>query len=306
MKSKILWWVQRAGSGRQMARFARLSMAVSFMCCLLAASASAATSVYVVTLSQQFGTVDLANGQFTPIGNPTPDGMSNLVWWNGSLLSLATTGANAGYLVTIDPATGDETVLRAITVNGQPLGFNAFDLAKVGGRLYVTDFSNNLYSVNFATGAATPVGHSGGTTGLRPDPNIPFTFNSDGTFNLCDEGLYGFEGKLYATFDSYAIDPTQTPPTRAHEYMSPYVWQIDPRSGAATFVANTDWQVSAIVGVNGEFRAFEVVLDAFDFDHGVPISHTELRTLDLRTGKTSKVADIVPNPGPIFGAAPVR
>ncbi len=306
MRSKILWLVQRGGCGRPVARFARLALVVSFMCSLLAASASAAPFVYVVTLSQQFGTVDLANGQFTPIGSPTPDGMSNLVWWNGSLLSLATTGANAGYLVKIDPATGGETVLRAITYNGQPLGFNAFDLAKVEGRLYVTDFSNTLYSVDFATGAATPVGHSGGTTGLRPDPNVPFTSNSDGTFNLCDEGLYGFDGKLYATFDSYAIDPNQTPPTRAHEYMSPYVWQIDPRSGAATFIANTDWQMSALVAVDGKFYAFEAVFDAFDFDHGVPIAHAELVTLDLRTGKTKKVADVLPNPGPIFGAAPVR
>ena len=306
MKSKILWWMQRAGYGRPVGRLARLSLVVSFMCSLLAASASAAPSVYVVTLSQQFGTVDLDNGQFTPIGSPTPDGMSNLVWWNGSLLSLATTGADAGYLVKIDPATGDETVLRAITYNGQPLGFNAFDLAKVRGGLYVTDFSNNLYSVDFATGDATPVGHSGGTTGLRPDPNIPFTFNSDGTFNLCDEGLYGFEGKLYATFDSYAIDPNQTPPARAHEYMSQYVWQIDPRTGAATFVANTDWQLSAIVAVNGKFYAFEAVIDAFDFNYNVPVAHAELVTLDLRTGKTNKVADVVPNPGPIFGAAPVH
>jgi hypothetical protein len=306
MESKIVWWMPAAGWPGLLARVPRLLLVVSFMCSLLAASASAAPFVYVVTLSQQFGTVDLANGQFTPIGSPTPDGMSNLVWWNGSLLSLATTGADAGYLVKIDPATGDEIVLRAITYNGQPLGFNAFDLAKVHGGLYVTDFSNNLYSVDFATGDATPVGQNGGTTGLRPDPNVPFTFNSDGTFNLCDEGLYGFEGKFYATFDSYAIDPTQTPPARTHEYMSPYVWQIDPRTGAATFVANTDWQLSAMVGVNGKFYAFEAVLDAFDFDHGVPIGHAELVTLDLRTGKTSKVADVVPNPGPIFGAAPVR
>jgi hypothetical protein len=99
MKSKISWWVHRAGCGRRVARFARLSLVVSFMCSLLAASASAAPNVYVVTLSQQFGTVDLATGQFTPIGSPTPDGMSNLVWWNGSLLSLATTGADAGYLL---------------------------------------------------------------------------------------------------------------------------------------------------------------------------------------------------------------
>ncbi|HTT20350.1 MAG TPA: hypothetical protein VMG82_15480 [Candidatus Sulfotelmatobacter sp.] len=306
MKSNALSRMQREGSPSTADKLARLLLVVFFMCSLLAASASAAPFVYVVTLSQQFGTVDLANGQFTPIGSPTPDGTSNLVWWNGSLLSLATTGANAGYLVRINPATGNETVLRAITYNGQPLGFNGFDLAKVNGGLYVTDFSNNLYAVDFATGNARLVGRNGGTTGLRPDPNIPFTFNSDGTFNLCDEGLYGFEGKLYATFDSYAIDPTQTPPTRAHEYMSPYLWQIDPRTGAATFIANTDWQLSAIVAVNGKFYAFEAVLDAFDFDHGVPIAHAELVTLDLRTGKTSKVADVVSNQGPIFGAAPVR
>jgi len=91
-----------------------------------------------------------------------------------------------------------------------------------------------------------------------------------------------------------------------HEYMSPYLWQIDPRTGAATFVANTDWQVSAIVGVDGKFYAFEAVLDAFDSTHGVPIGHAELVGLDLSTGKTSKLADVVPDPGPIFGAAPVR
>lgn len=305
MKSRILWWVPRKSRPRMLAKLSRLSL-ISFVFSLLAASASAEPFVYVVTLSQQFGTVDLASGQFTPIGSPTPDGMSNLVWWNGSLLSLATTGDDAGFLVRINPTTGREKVLRAITYNGQPLGFNAFDLAKLRGGLYITDFSNNLYSVNFATGAATPVGMNGGTTGLRPDPKIPFTFNSDGTFNLCDEGLYGFDGKLYATFDSYAIDPNHTPPTRAHEYMSPYVWQIDPNSGAATFVANTDWQLGAIVAVNGKFYAFETVIDSFDFVHNVPIGHTELVTLDLMTGKTHTVADVVPSPGPIFGAAPVR
>ena len=48
------------------------------------------------------------------------------------------------------------------------------------------------------------------------------------------------------------------------------------------------------------------VFDAFDFTFNVPVGHAEVATLDLRTGKTKKVADVVPNPGPIFGAAPVR
>jgi hypothetical protein len=307
MTSRILWWVPGTKCSCPLARFARLLLLAS-MCGLFVASAKAAPSVYVVTLFQQFGTIDLANGQFTPIGNGTPDGLTNLVWMtDGSLLSLATTPGHAGYLATIDPATGEETALRPITYNGQALGFNAFDLAEVRGRLYVTDFSNNLYSVDFATGTATLVGGNGGTTGLRPDPNIPLTFNTaDGTFNLCDEGLYGFAGKLYATFDSFAIDPHATPPSRAHEYLSPYLWQIDPRTGAATFIANTDWQLSAIVEANGRFYAFRSVIDGFDFTFGFPVGHAELVTLDLKTGKTRKVADIDPSLGPIFGAAPVR
>ena len=86
--------------------FARLALIVAFACSLFAARAHAAPFVYVITLYQQFGTIDLANGQFTPIGNGTPDGLSNLMYLsNGSLLSLATTGSNAGYLATINPAT---------------------------------------------------------------------------------------------------------------------------------------------------------------------------------------------------------
>jgi hypothetical protein len=128
----------------------------------------------------------------------------------------------------------------------------------------------------------------------------------DGTFNLCDEGLYGFDGKLYATFDSFAIDPSQTSAGRVHEYLSPYIWQIDPRTAKATFIANTDWQLSAIFEVAEKFYAFGAVLDGFDFTFNFPLAHAELLTLNQRTGKTSKIADIDPSLGPILGAAPVR
>jgi hypothetical protein len=305
MKTRISRWIPAPGWSRPLARFARLALVSSLVCGMFVASASAAPFVYVVTLNQQFGTIDLADGHFTPIGKGTPDGLSNLMYLsNGYLLSLATTGSHAGYLAAINPATGKETAIRPIKHNGQPLGFNAFSLAKVHGELYLTDFSNNLYSVDFASGNATLVGKNGGTTGLRPDPNIPFTTNADGTFNLCDEGLYAEDGKLYATFDSFALDPSQNPPTRPHEYMSPYLWQIDPFSGAATFIANTDWYLSAIFEAEGRFYAFKSVPDGFI--GGFPTGLLELDTLNLRTGKTTKVADIDPSLGPIFGAVPVR
>jgi hypothetical protein len=264
---------------------------------LFAASASAAPLVYVVTLTQQFGTVDLANGRFRAIGNGTPDPLANLVWWKNRLLTVVVAGPNIGSLAKINPATGEETV-----IGPTGLGLFIFDLAAVRGKLYATDLSNNIYSVDPDSGVATPIT----ATGMPPDPNYPLTFNGDGSFNLCDEGLYGMGGKLYATFDSFAIDPHGTLPTREHEFVSPALYQIDPVTGAATFVAPTTWQLTAVVEADGKFYAFAGVIDGFDFTIGFPIGHAEVLRLDLATGKTIKITDVDQGPQGIFGAAPVR
>jgi hypothetical protein len=166
-------------------------LAVSRVLALFTVPANAAPFVYVVTGSQQFGTIDLANGHFQSIGSGTPDALSNLVWWHGSLLSLAYTGSDAGDLVKIDPSTGTETVI------GQTgLGFNAFQLAEARGQLYLTDFSGNLYSVDAESGVATPTA----TTGLPPDLEIPDSYNSDRSINLCDEAVYGIAGGVVCQF----------------------------------------------------------------------------------------------------------
>src|SRR5271170_6290674 len=111
-----------------------------------ATAASAEHLVYVVTVSPngpQFGAVDLTTGRFVPIGKPEPAELSNLVWWKGSLLSLAASDPYAGDLVRINPLNGKITV-----IGSTGLGYNAFDLAEVHGKLYLTDFSNNIYSVD--------------------------------------------------------------------------------------------------------------------------------------------------------------
>jgi len=302
MKSINLWCIPTVNRGRSLARVGRASLFMFLTLVLCAASASAAPLVYVVTLFQQFGTVDLANGSFQPIGNGTPDSLSDLVWGNdGSLLTLATY-PNMGYLAKINPATGEETL-----IGPTGLGYNVFSLAGVRGRLYLTDLSNNLYSVNPTTGAATPLAK----TGMPPDQHVPLTFGNYYTYYLCDEGFYGIAGKLYATFDSFAIDPTQGPPPPiSQEYDSPRLYAIDPLTGNTTVLGNIDWHLSAIVEANGKGYAFRGVLDDFvyissDPLSGFPIAHPELDSFDLKTGKTKRIANMVPGVGVIFGAVPV-
>src|SRR5215813_10416520 len=113
MKSRFATLGARNTPLRGLTMFMQATLIVTLALTRFAPSANAQPFVYVVTLTQQFGTLDLANGQFTPIGNGTPDGLSNLILLpDGFLLSLATTGSDAGYLVRIDPATGNEVVLR--------------------------------------------------------------------------------------------------------------------------------------------------------------------------------------------------
>jgi len=254
---------------------------------LLLVVSAAAQQVYVVTSNQQFGAVDLASGAFHQIGPLTPEGQANLVWGpQGVLYSLT----YSGNLEKIDPATGATTV-----VGPTGLGFNAFDLAGVRGQLYVTDFSNNIYSVNARTGAATLLA----ATGIPADPAVPFTFNNDGTMNLCDEAFYGVGGKLYAIFDAFTLDPATL---AVNLTVQPGLYQIDPLSGLASYIAPTDPDLGALVQVNGGVYAFRWLF--FGFGDFGPIPQSQVARLDLATGQTSVVSNVDPAAGGITGAAP--
>lgn len=263
-------------------------LSISFMGAAVAAETSD-RFVYVVTSNQQFGTVDLTTGAFAQIGPQTSEGQSNLVWGPDDRLYSLTFSGN---LETIDPATGQTSV-----VGQTGLYFNAFDLAGVRGRLYATDFANNLYSVDLQTGAATLTR----ATGMPSDPNVPFTTNADGTINLCDESLYGFAGRLFATFDSFTLDTGTLATTPV---VTAAVYDIDPRTGIATRMAPTVLNIGAAVEVAGRYYGFKWVPTGFT-DAGPQIT-TQVVALDLDDGGVQPLAAVDPAAGGITGAAPVR
>lgn len=289
MKAKVLTRMSGAYRSRGFVLLAQATLVLVLAASLLVATASAQNQVYVVTSNQQFGTVDLSNGAFHQIGANTPEGQANLVWGpQGVLYSLTF----SGNLEKIDPATGAATV-----VGPTGLGFNAFDLGGVRGNLYATDFGNNIYSVDPNTGAASLLA----ATGMPADPAIPFTFNADGTMNLCDETLYGLSGQLYATFDAFTLDPgtlAVTPTVAAGLY------RIDPATGAATFIAPTDMNLGSTVATSSGFYAFKWITTAFT-EFG-PQPQSEITKLNLVTGQTSVIGLVDPAAGGITGAAPVR
>src|SRR5262249_8218204 len=120
---------QRTGKLRflMLSIFGVPALIVALALVLSAAPSAVGPFVYVVTFNNQFGAVNLATGAFRQIGPSTPEPVDNLVWWNGSLLTLTISGE----LLKIDPATGETSDIGATG-----LGSNALDLGEVRGKLY--------------------------------------------------------------------------------------------------------------------------------------------------------------------------
>jgi PEP-CTERM motif len=267
----------------------RQKLLCSLALVLLTTSASAGPIVFVVTGNQQFGTVDLATGAFSQIGPNTPELEEGLVpGANGSLLTLTF----SGNLDSINPATGMTSLIGATGLADcsnfpvSPCGpTSANDIAKLGATIYATDISNNLYTVNPLTGAATLIG----PTGIPAVPAIPDSPNPDGTFNAFDESLFSAGGNLYATFDAITINPS---PFTVTPVISPALYEINPTTGHATFIAPTALTIGAVVGVNGTFYAFNNMAG-------------EVATLNLTNGNTTAVSNFPPDGGLLVqGASP--
>lgn len=270
-----------------MSSYRLIALCVAYLCC--ASSAFAAPIIYVTNLAQQFGTIDVGTGAFTPVGASLPEGVLGLgVLPNGSLATLT----YSGNLDVIDPVTGTASLvgptgLADCTTPASPCGPTAANrLGALAGNVYVSDLQNDLYGVDLATGGATLVG----STGLPGIPFTPGSVNADGTVNLYDQAIFGVAGKLYASVDAFVFDFATFSVTNV--LVAPTLYELDPATGVAMLIGPTDLGIGAIAAVGGVAYGFNNLTG-------------QLVTVDLSTGKTSFVTNLDPTAGVIEGAAAI-
>jgi hypothetical protein len=206
------------------------------------ASARHSLLVYVITGSLQFGVLELHSGAFLPIGPALPpDVGGGLVPGRGkSLLTLAFSGD----LVAIDPVKGTTSVvgrtgLGDCSTPASLCGSNSANvIGRLDGSLYATDFANNLYTIDSESGATKLIG----PTGMPALPFIPLSTSPTGT-NVFNESLFSARGKLYANFAAGVLHPGG-PPTVV---IPPALYQINPKTGHAKWIAPTDFGLTSIV-----------------------------------------------------------
>lgn len=254
------------------------------------APGAASQMVYAITNGFEFGAVDLRSGAFLPIGpGLPPDVGDGLVQGPGtSLLSLGFTGN----LDAIDPFTGQTSVVGATGLGDcstpmSPCGPNSANWIGVfDGKYYVTDFANNLYSLDPKTAATKLIG----PTGIPGITSPPFSENPDGSVNVFGASLFSLRGKFYAYFATLSVNfaaGTFTP------LIPGAIYQIDPATGHVTMVAPTETTLSAIVNVNDTIYAFNAWTG-------------QVVVLDVTNGHTTVVTEVDPNAGVVAGAAPAR
>ena len=254
---------------------------------LLTIPVSADPVANVLTGSLQFGEMDLATGTFSPISSipatiqylaPGPNGSLLTMSFDGDLDSIS----RATGMISVVGPTGFSDCSTPSTPSCGPNSQLSFGAA--GGTLYATDFVNNLYTINPATGKATLVG----ATGIPAVPFIPASTNPDGSFNFYDENLFGFGAKLYANFDAATFNPETSEFTTV---ISPALYEIDANTGHASKLFPTDLGLITLVNLNGMVYGFNGVTN-------------QIVTLDVGNGTTSFVSEIDPSAGLIGGAAP--
>jgi len=256
----------------------------------LFATSLLASPVVYVTNGMQFGAIDAGTGMFQQIGPDYPEGSEGLALGpNGRFFAVGF----SGNLFSIDPATGITTLVGPTGMDdcstpSSPCGRTAnLTIGNFGGKLYATDFDNNLYTVDPITGAASLIG----LTGI---PGVPFVpgISSDGKLNIYEQTLFGAGGQLYSTFTAFVLDlGTGSVVDMA---AAAALYRIDPLTAAATLVAPLSGP-NSVLAINGIFAANGTL---YGFDN----FSSHVVNLDLQTGAVAFTGDVDPSAGIIRGA----
>jgi hypothetical protein len=239
----------------------------------------------------EFGAVDLRSGGFVQIGPDLPSDVGDgLVQGPGrSLLSLGFDGK----LVAIDPFTGQtsvvgETGLGDCSTPASPCGPDSANWIGVHDRhYYVTDFANNLYSLNPNTATTKLIG----STGIPAITFVPFSQNPDGSVNVFGEGLFSHAGKFYAYFSTQAVNFT----TGTYTNLIPgEIYEVDPATGHARAIAPASSNYSAINTINDTIYAFDAILGQVDILDPTTGDATPVSTLDASASVITGVAAAAP------------
>lgn len=227
---------------------AAIALAITTLLLANAPIACAQSTVYAITNTGVFGTLNLSSGTFTQLGSSgiEPVGMAEL---GGDLF---TETPASGTLFLVNPSNGNLT-----TVGSGAAGLYCFGATTAA--LYGCGTDNNLYSVNPATGASTLIGSTGlilrggytvamssnaGPLYLALDTGggsilYSFNLNTGAATPIGNTGLRYVDSMVYANGLLYAALYNGT------------LYTLNTNTGAATFVANTGqilWGMGKIVG----------------------------------------------------------
>jgi hypothetical protein len=248
--------------------------------------------VYTIGNNSQFGTMDVATGAFTKISDTPPIIQYLANGPNNSLLTMSFDG-NLG---SINPGTGAFSVVGPTGFGDcsgpAPANLSSCQLSfgQALGRYYATDFNNNLYTINPATGQAALVGRTG-MPALTFVPGIPA---ADGSIDFYNSNLFEAGGKLYANYDAGHFQPPADPNSEPvfTVITAPSLYQIDPITGLATRIGDTTFGGTTIANINGTIYSFDG-------------NDSSIRTLDVTTGLTTVIGHFDENVGLVSGVAAV-
>jgi len=272
----------------------KLAIRSLFLVLLLAAAPLTAANgqeqdddfAYVLSASDQFGTVNLETGKFQQLNPNVPLSLVGLALGPQQTIYGLDSANN---LVTLDPATSAVTVIGN---TGLPLGPGdsiALFASLANGTLFAVDFQNFLWSVNRSTGVATEIGF----TGIA----VPSDFAA--CHCVTANGLAGAGNELYLSWEVVddPFNPPISPPSPSD--VPSTLYRINPHTGAAHRVGLTK-SAAPIVGLG--FVEDTLYGFTLGFVVGEP---NRILEISRRTGNATVVTDQDPNLDPVFAAIPV-